>query len=99
MCVLCSTHFLQCTQLVEFARDAYSDTGTMLLDSIAIIHPFVISISMMWHIFLVLYSNITDSSQDQVCDINKTKQRLEGMCILHVVSGAFEILSFCEVCL
>ena len=43
MCVLCSTHFLQCTQLVEFARDAYSDTGTMLLDSIAIIHPFVIS--------------------------------------------------------
>ena len=34
---------LQCTQLVEFARDAYSDTGCMLLDSIAIIHPTVIS--------------------------------------------------------
>jgi len=39
----------------------------------------VISVSMLWHIFLVLYTNITDSSQDQVRDINKTKQRLEGV--------------------
>ena len=34
---------LQCTQLVEFARDAYADTGSSLLDSIAVVHPFIIS--------------------------------------------------------
>ena len=29
---------------MEFACDAYSHTGCSLLDSIAIVHPFVISI-------------------------------------------------------
>ncbi|XP_065885222.1 uncharacterized protein [Dysidea avara] len=38
-----ASEIFKCTQLVEFARDAYSDTGSMLLDSIAIIHPTVIS--------------------------------------------------------
>ncbi len=33
----------QCTQVTEFARDAYSRTGHSLLDSIAIVHPFVMS--------------------------------------------------------
>lgn len=28
---------------MEFARDAYADTGCSLLDSIAIVHPFIIS--------------------------------------------------------
>ena len=34
---------VQCTQLVEFARDAYADNGSSLLDSIAVVHPFTIS--------------------------------------------------------
>ena len=38
-----STLLLQCTQLVDFARDAYADTGSSLLDSTAVVHPFVIS--------------------------------------------------------
>ena len=29
--------------MVEFARDAYFKTGSNLLDSIAVVHPFVIS--------------------------------------------------------
>ena len=33
----------QCTQLVEFARDAYADNGSSLLGSIAVVHPFIIS--------------------------------------------------------
>ena len=41
--MLYSTLLLQCTQLVDFARDAYADTGSSLLDSIAVVHPFVIS--------------------------------------------------------
>ena len=34
---------LQCTHVVEYARDTYSHTGSSLLDSIAIVHPFVVS--------------------------------------------------------
>ncbi len=34
---------LQCTQVTEFARDAYSRTGHSLLDSIAIVHPFILT--------------------------------------------------------
>ena len=34
---------LQCTHVVEYARDTYSRTGSTLLDSIAIVHPFTIS--------------------------------------------------------
>ena len=34
---------LQCTHVVEYARDTYSRTGSSLLDSIAIVHPFTIS--------------------------------------------------------
>ena len=34
----------QVTQVTEFAMDVYSRTGSSLLDSIAIVHPFIISI-------------------------------------------------------
>ena len=32
------------TQVTEFSSDVYSRTGASLLDSIAMVHPFVISI-------------------------------------------------------
>ena len=35
---------VQVTQVTEFSSDVYSRTGTSLLDSIAIVHPFIISV-------------------------------------------------------
>ena len=35
--------FPQFTQVEEYARDAYSRTGHSLLDTIARVHPFIIS--------------------------------------------------------
>ena len=42
-CIIAIIAIIQCTQLVEFARDAYADNGSSLLDSIAVVHPFTIS--------------------------------------------------------
>ncbi len=37
------TPHTQCTQVVDYAKEAYSRTGHTLLDSIAIVHPFITS--------------------------------------------------------
>ena len=41
----------------------------------------VVSVPMMWHIFLVLYTNVTASMPDQVCDVEDTKRKLKGWII------------------
>ena len=38
----------------------------------------VVSVSMMWHIFFVLYTNVTATTPDQVCDVEVTKRKLKG---------------------
>ena len=35
---------MKVTQVTEFSSDVYSRTGSSLLDTIAMVHPFVISI-------------------------------------------------------
>jgi len=42
---VCVPHLLvdQCTHVVEYARETYFKTGSDLLDSIAVVHPFIIS--------------------------------------------------------
>jgi len=48
----------------------------------------VVSLPMMWHIFLVLYTNVAASVPDQVCDVEAIKRKLRGeIVILFLIRG------------